>query len=362
MKYIIYMTINKDSKINGHNRIYIGVHKTQNPNMFDGYLGDGINIQQVNSYKYPKTPLQYAVKKYGVASFIRITLYVYDSKQEAYRQLDNIVNKEFIDLSHTYNYNINSWYSSYNLPIYQFDSKGKMVKYWSSYQDCCDFYGYPKTKFEAAKNNKFMFLNCYWSSKPTINIEDYNTKAPANSIYIFNKDGKLLREFVNHLECSKFLKCDVKDINKYIRTQDMYNDTYYVSNKMVDIFSPKPRRVYMNKTYYVYNINNEFLGVYKGKEVMKVIGLHSWNKISNIFKYNNNWYKDFYLTFNEIDKVPERVAKGIGVDVYTKYGKFIEHLNTIKAVREKYNVPSAKMKDIQQGDKYFEDYIFKYSK
>jgi len=36
MKYIVYKTTNK---IN--NYIYIGVHKTVNPNVFDNYLGCG---------------------------------------------------------------------------------------------------------------------------------------------------------------------------------------------------------------------------------------------------------------------------------------------------------------------------------
>ena len=42
MKYIVYLTKNLKSTINGLNRIYIGVHKTENPNIFDGYLGCGV--------------------------------------------------------------------------------------------------------------------------------------------------------------------------------------------------------------------------------------------------------------------------------------------------------------------------------
>jgi hypothetical protein len=39
MKYIVYLTTNI---IN--NKIYIGVHGTNNPDIFDGYLGCGVNI------------------------------------------------------------------------------------------------------------------------------------------------------------------------------------------------------------------------------------------------------------------------------------------------------------------------------
>ena len=67
------------------------------------------------------------------------------------------------------------------------------------------------------------------------------------------------------------------------------------------------------------------------------------------------------LSMEEIDKVPERqLGNGIKVDVYTKYGDFIETLNTVKEVREKYNVPSSKIKNIEQGNRYFKDWIFKY--
>jgi hypothetical protein len=48
------------------------------------------------------------------------------------------------------------------------------------------------------------------------------------------------------------------------------------------------------------------------------------------------------------------------VDVYTKYGEFIETLTSVKLVKEKYNVPSAKIKNIQLGDRYYGNYIFKY--
>ena len=37
MKYIVYLTTNTANK-----KIYIGVHRTETPYDFDGYLGNGI--------------------------------------------------------------------------------------------------------------------------------------------------------------------------------------------------------------------------------------------------------------------------------------------------------------------------------
>ena len=60
MKYIVYQTTNL---IN--NKIYIGQHKTKDPNIFDQYLGCGIKVNMPSSYENPCSPLQYAVKKDG---------------------------------------------------------------------------------------------------------------------------------------------------------------------------------------------------------------------------------------------------------------------------------------------------------
>ena len=56
MKYIVYLTKNKLEKVNGINRIYIGVHATENPTIFDGYIGCGVYIKQPSTYINPKTP------------------------------------------------------------------------------------------------------------------------------------------------------------------------------------------------------------------------------------------------------------------------------------------------------------------
>ena len=77
---------------------------------------------------------------------------------------------------------------------------------------------------------------------------------------------------------------------------------------------------------------------------MPILNLYSWSKISDIFRYYNNWYKNFYISLQEKTTIPEKPTShgnSIQVDIFTKYGDFIETLNSIKEVKEK--VPGAKI-------------------
>lgn len=137
---------------------------------------------------------------------------------------------------------------------------------------------------------------------------------------------------------------------------------YYVSYELYDIYVPKKRPQYNSKTYYVYKSDGTFVGEFKGKQVMPVINLHSWFNFARIFEVCQNWYKDFYISMIPVTEIPsKKYTRRISIDVYTKYGDFIETLPTIKTVKEKYNVPSSKINNIQFGDKHFGDYIFKYN-
>ena len=83
--YILYKTTNLVN-----NKIYIGIHKTKSPDVFDGYYGSGIALKK-------------ALKKYGKKYFIRETLHTFNSKKQAYIKEAKIVNHFFIQLN---NYNM----------------------------------------------------------------------------------------------------------------------------------------------------------------------------------------------------------------------------------------------------------------
>lgn len=84
MHHTVYKTIN-----NLNNKIYIGVHSTENLN--DGYLGSGTHFKK-------------AVKRYGAENFTKVILYDFETRKEALKKEREIVNEEFIkDLG---NYNL----------------------------------------------------------------------------------------------------------------------------------------------------------------------------------------------------------------------------------------------------------------
>ena len=98
MKYIVYKTINTVN-----NKIYIGVHKTVNPNEFDHYLGCGVKDNDKHSYIHKTTPFEAAVCKYGPDKFIRETLFIFDTLDKALDKERELVNEDFIKRKDTYN-------------------------------------------------------------------------------------------------------------------------------------------------------------------------------------------------------------------------------------------------------------------
>ena len=124
MKYIVYLTTNK---IN--NKIYIGVHETENPNIFDGYLGCGANINKPSSYTKGKTHLHNAILKYGTSAFYRQTIKEFDNLEDALNLEFELVTEEFIKRTDTYNMTIGGGMPpKFNKIIYQFDLNGNLIK------------------------------------------------------------------------------------------------------------------------------------------------------------------------------------------------------------------------------------------
>ena len=132
-KYIVYETTNL---ING--KIYVGLHKTENPDIFDGYLGNGIIATQPYTYMYAKTAFQAAVKKYGPKNFKRKTLAIFNTLEEASDLEEQIVNEKFLERSDVYNMilgGIAGCLISQRIKVFQYDENGNYLNEYESFAD-----------------------------------------------------------------------------------------------------------------------------------------------------------------------------------------------------------------------------------
>lgn len=124
-KYIVYETTNLIT-----NCIYVGVHQTEDPDVFDGYLGCGAYANVPSSYMKSKYAIHMAIKKYGPKNFRRKTLAVFDSPGPAYLLEEDIVNEEFLKRRDVYNMVLGGeggYYISKRLKVYYYKSTGEYV-------------------------------------------------------------------------------------------------------------------------------------------------------------------------------------------------------------------------------------------
>lgn len=211
MKYIVYQTT---SKIN--NKVYIGVHKTETPEKFDGYLGCGIYIYRPSSYMNPKTHFQYAVKKYGVKNFIRTTLKIFDTEEEAYKMEAEIVNQEFIEREDTYNLVLGGRDTSqFMVKVYMYDLDGNFEREFESLIAAAKFINPDATgggHLPRAIKNRHQFLGHQFSYEKVDNIGPI--KAMKNRIHVekpyaggkvgrYDSEGNLLEVFETMTNCVK---------------------------------------------------------------------------------------------------------------------------------------------------------------
>lgn len=127
-KYIVYQTTNLVN-----NKIYIGVHKTANPDVFDGYIGCGVCVNAPSTYEKSKTAFQQAVKEFGPDKFRRTTLRVFDTAEEAYSLEAELVTESYLARNDVYNMTLGgSMPPTVFSAAYAYDTQGVFVKEYAS--------------------------------------------------------------------------------------------------------------------------------------------------------------------------------------------------------------------------------------
>ena len=234
MKYILYQTTNLVN-----NCIYIGVHKTETPERFDGYLGNGIYINKPNTYEKSKTLLQQAVKEFGVKNFKRSTIGIFNTYLEAWKAECLIINDLFLERTDVYNIIKGSSkrdFLSINDPLYKYDKEGK-------YEGKV----YPTLSDNEACIVGYLVEDSYHVS--TIKAPSYDKahklQIMSRPVYKYNSEGKFIQGYQTQELAEKENK--YSNIAKSIRLKSLDKNGFYWSLEKLEYFNKplikKPRKV-----------------------------------------------------------------------------------------------------------------------
>lgn len=199
MNYIVYKTTNI---IN--DKIYIGVHKTEDPNIDDTYRGCGCsakNRQICNTKGFPV-----AFRKYGFENFKREILFIYDGDENgrklAYLKEAELVDEDFVAREDTYNLVVGGD-GIEGLPkiISQYTLEGKYIKTWNSIKEAQETLNLTSISSVLIGRAKYCGEWQWRYGDDKNDIEPIETRE--RTIYQFDLQGNLLKVWKNAIEASK---------------------------------------------------------------------------------------------------------------------------------------------------------------
>lgn len=225
MKYIVYCTT---CLVNG--KIYIGVHKTENPDVFDGYYGNGIEKGWL--LKNPKTAFQYALKKYGYSKFKRAVLYVFDNEDEAYEKEAEIVTIDFVKRKDNYNTCVGGRHRSTYKWIYRYRLDGSFWEEYYCIKLLAEKMGVEELSLRQACSEKRSFKNSFWSYEKVdkLDISSYRLNK-FSTIYQFDQCGNLIKEWDNIKQICDEFGVTTSNILSGLNKKSLVKDYFFLRDK-----------------------------------------------------------------------------------------------------------------------------------
>ena len=252
MKYIVYKTTNL---INSY--IYIGVHKTFNPDIFDNYIGNGINIYNPETYEKAKTKIQQAVKEYGVKNFKREILAIFDTAEEASDLESKLVNEEFLSREDVYNMVLGGYSDNLSeIKVFQYDKNGKYLNEFPNYKTAAKFLNVQSSSIRRAVMYKYRVNEFYFNSDKMdkIDITLYNINGKIK-VFRYLKNGVFDTDFESYNEAARNSNSSPSNIRSASLTGYCINGSYYFS--FIKEESYDKARMIQIKTRAVYKYDKE---------------------------------------------------------------------------------------------------------
>lgn len=336
MKYIVYLTINK---IN--NFIYIGVHKTENPEVFDSYLGCGVYCNSPKSYNCQETAFQCAVAKYGPKNFKRKTIRVFDNLLDALKLETQIVTKSFIERPDVYNQTLGGGYPpSPNKEIYQYDLEGNFIKEWESIKSITDFYKVNKDRIRMVIDDKRSFESSYWSEECfyKLDVTEYRPSS-RGSIRQYTTEGIFLKSFKNTTEAAKILDIDRAKITNAIYGKYATSGYWFLKEGEI-IESYLDGSIKKDPHVYMYDEDGNLFKVFETISEVKKEYKFNKNNLKRAIK-NNDLFENYYWSYDKYENIllenPELERKSPRkVYQYTMEGDFVKEWESISECKKEF--------------------------
>lgn len=356
--YIVYLTINTENR-----KIYVGVHNTKDTEVFDGYIGNGINIYQPSTNKFPKTIFQKAVKKYGFNAFQRITLFKCNTMQEAYEIEACIVNEEFLNREDVYNMKLGGIIApDCSKEIHRYDLNGNYMQSWRSIEDASRELGCSGMSISYAHINKSISFNSLWSDirSEKLDLTDYKAIPQDKIVYKYDINGKYLTYYKNSSEVAKELHCGRENVRDSIRNKYLCKG-YYLSYEKLDKFIVKEKVKRDSSVIYQYSLKGEYIREFESCEhAAQVLNISKTSLQTKIA--NKATYKGFQWSYEKVNNLSdlEKSSKSSApreVNQYTLEGVFVKTWETYSKCREVFPNVGKVLRGVTKQCKGF---IFKY--
>lgn len=327
-KTIVYLTVNTVNK-----KIYIGIHDTENPDKFDGYIGNKINIFQPWTNAHPTCPFHYAVKKYGFDAFVRSTIKVCDTREEARRIEAFLVDEEFIKRDDTYNIALGGDVPPlHEKRVYQYDLEGNFLNEYVSITSAEKTLGI-KSGISSAIKYKSVSCEFLWSFEKVdkLNISEYKINVQTKPVFAYDAKGEFVKKYNTISEYCKEHKISLHPVQTAIASKTKARG-YYLSLEKVDKFI-KEKVKKDSPEIHQYGLNGKFIKTWKScLEASRELG-PGYTQIARKVKTGNPVCGDYQWSRTKISEMPNREK----YNNVKKVGQFDQDgnlINTFDSVRE----------------------------
>lgn len=357
-KYIVYKTTNK---ING--KFYIGVHKTKDPSVFDGYYGNGIKTRNDQVEVTGDTPLRRAFAKYGAKSFERSTLMIFNNADDAYDLERWLITEDFISNKNNYNAavgGVGGIYITKKRTVYQFDLNGNFVGEWDTETSIREHFNSHVSIIDII-NKKRNFAGYYWSFEKEINVLVYNPSVKGGFINQYDKDGMFVAQYRSMFDAANILKINPDLLRQIVFRKRLYQGYYYLKTNVniQDVLSGKTKRRVKKRPVFRYLLNGTFDKKYETvSDAIRDVRMTNQTLAKRI--RSGEPYKGYYWSFFCTDKYDKSKCKESPIpkiEQYTKDGTLVKiwdnHKDCLKEFPYYFDVCNGKSKS-------HKGYVFKY--